>query len=61
MSMLIIFMSTLTQWRPDAPEPSAPVEGRAAPMVDGAEALRSLRLVEAAKASAARGTWVKAS
>ena len=37
------------------------LEGREAPMVDGAEALRSLRLVEAAKASAARGTWMKPS
>ena len=35
------------------------VEGREAPLVDGAEALRSLRLVEAAKASAASRTWVK--
>jgi predicted dehydrogenase len=35
------------------------LEGREAPRVDGTEALRSLRLVEAAKASAARGTWVK--
>ena len=35
------------------------VEGVESPMVDGAEALRSLRLVEAAKASAARGAWVK--
>ena len=31
------------------------------PLVDGAQALRSLRLVEAAKASAARGKWVKPS
>jgi len=35
------------------------LESAEAPMVDGAEALRSLRLVEAAKASAARGVWVK--
>ncbi|MET0852720.1 MAG: Gfo/Idh/MocA family oxidoreductase [Candidatus Rokuibacteriota bacterium] len=34
-------------------------EGRAVPRVDGDEALRSLRLVEAAKASAASGGWVK--
>ena len=34
-------------------------QGVEAPLVDGTEALRSLRLVEAAKASAARGTWVK--
>jgi predicted dehydrogenase len=32
-----------------------------APMIDGAEALRSLRLVEAAKESAASGAWVKRS
>lgn len=34
------------------------IEGREAPMVDGQEGLRSLRLVEAAKASAARRRWV---
>jgi predicted dehydrogenase len=34
-------------------------EGRAVPLVDGDEALRSLRLVEAAKASTASGGWVK--
>ncbi len=35
------------------------VERRAAPPVDGREALRSLRLVEAAKESANEGRWVK--
>ena len=34
-------------------------EGAETPLVDGAGALRSLRLVEAAKASATRGAWVK--
>ncbi len=34
-------------------------EGRAVPLIDGDEALRSLRVVEAAKASAASGGWVK--
>jgi predicted dehydrogenase len=35
------------------------VERRAAPPVDGLEALRSLRLAEAAKESAREGRWVK--
>ena len=35
------------------------MEGRETPLVDGREGLRSLRLVEAAKVSAAEGRWVK--
>ncbi len=35
------------------------IEGREAPLIDGREALRSLRLVEAAKASARERHWVK--
>jgi predicted dehydrogenase len=35
------------------------IEGRESPLVDGWEALRSLRVVEAAKRSAAEGRWVK--
>ncbi len=35
------------------------VEGSESPLVDGREALRSLRLVEAAKRSATRGRWVR--
>ncbi len=35
------------------------IEGRESPRVDGREALRSLRLVEAAKASARAGRWVR--
>ncbi len=34
------------------------IEGREAPLIDGGEALGSLRLVEAAKASAAQRRWV---
>jgi predicted dehydrogenase len=34
------------------------MEGRESPLVDGREGLRSLRLVEAAKVSAAEGRWV---
>jgi len=35
------------------------LEGREAPMVDGLEALRSLRVVEAARASSRDGRWVR--
>jgi len=35
------------------------IEGRESPLVDGGEALRSLRLVEAAKASARSDGWVR--
>jgi predicted dehydrogenase len=35
------------------------LEGRASPVVDGREALRSLRVVEAAKLSSTEGRWVK--
>ena len=35
------------------------VEGRESPLIDGREALRSLRLVEAAKTSARDGRWVR--
>ena len=35
------------------------IEGRESPLVDGREALRSLRLVEAAKTSARDGRWVR--
>ena len=35
------------------------LEGRETPIVDGHEGLRSLRVVEAAKDSVARGVWVK--
>jgi predicted dehydrogenase len=35
------------------------LEGQESPLVDGREALRSLRLVEAAKRSAAEGRWVR--
>ncbi len=35
------------------------IEGRESPLVDGREALRSLRLVEGAKASAREGRWVR--
>lgn len=35
------------------------IDGHESPLVDGHEALRSLRVVEAAKRSAAEGRWVK--
>jgi len=35
------------------------IEGRESPLVDGREALRSLRLVEAARTSARDGRWVR--
>jgi predicted dehydrogenase len=35
------------------------IDGRESPLVDGHEALRSLRVVEAAKRSVAEGRWVK--
>ena len=35
------------------------IEGRESPLIDGREALRSLRLVEAAKTSARDGRWVR--
>lgn len=35
------------------------IDGRESPLVDGHEALRSLRVVEAAKRSAAEGRWVE--